>query len=406
VTKEGFATSVQPDVELQVNQDLEANYTLAVGTVTQRVEVTGAAAMLKTASATLGQVVNSQEAVELPLNGRQFTELVLLTPGAAPKEGNQQTYQTVQIGAGGLSPSSNGQAGFQNVFTIDGVWDNNFFLSQYTISPPPDAIREFNVQSHITDAQFSVSTGANVNLVTKSGTDQLHGDLWEFLRNSDLDAASPIDNNSNAPKGAYRQNQYGFTLGGPVILPGYDGRQKHTYFFGYWEGYKSVKDYTEDAVVPTTAELGGDFSSQLTSTPSGQLDDLGRPILNGQIFNPYTTRQVTAGSIDPVTGLMATSTGLVREPFAGNQIPSGMLTSQALAYLNVAIQPANTTGAYNSVISSPFTVSSNQFSVGLDHTFGNNDTLSGKFYDSNSSAVFANNVLLGAGLNTSRARLV
>jgi hypothetical protein len=409
VSKPGFATATQPDVELQVNQDLEADYTLTVGQVTQRVEVTAAPLMLQTSSATLGQVVGSQEVVDLPLNGRQFTSLILLTPGAAPKEGGQQSFYQIAIGGGGLSPATNGQQGAQNTFTLDGVLNNHFFIQAWAISPPPDAIEEFNVQSHITDAQFSISSGANVNLVTKSGGPHVHGNAWEFIRNDDLDAANFFDNFANEPKPPYRQNQYGVTIGGPVVLPNYDGRKKQTYFFGYWEGYRSAQSFTEFANVPTAAELGGNFSDILTTTQS-ETDPLGRPIINGQIYNPYTTRQVTAGAVDPVTGLVAQSTGLVREPFAGNVIPQNMLTSQALTYLH-AFYPSSNFGPGgnnfpNFASTSAQTITSDQFGVGLDHTFANSDTLAGKFYYSQPNQIYPNALLLGAETNENHARVI
>jgi hypothetical protein len=408
-SKEGFSTATQADVELLVNQDLEANYTLSVGQVTQTVEVTSAPLMLKTASATLGQVVGAQQVVDLPLNGRQFTSLILLTPGAAPKESPQQAQYYISIGGGGISPATNGQAANQNVFTLDGVYNNHFYYQGYAISPPPDAIEEFNVQSNMTDAQYGLSSGSNVNIETKSGGSQLHGDAWEFIRNDKLDAANFFDNFVNAPKPPYRQNQYGVTLGGPVILPGYDGRKKHTYFFGYWEGFRAPEGFTEFANVPTPAEMGGDFSDILTTIPEGT-DPLGRPYNQGQLYNPYSTRQVTAGSVDPVTGLVAQSTGLVRDPFPGNQVPSGMIIPQALTYLH-AFYPAPNYGPGgnnfpNFANMGSQRIDSDQFGVGLDHTFSNNDTLSGKFYYYNPTETLPNPLLLGTVVSTNHARMV
>jgi hypothetical protein len=409
VSKESFATTSQPDVELLVNQDLEADYKLSVGQVTQTIEVTGAANMLQTSNATLGQVVGSTQVVDLPLNGRQFTQLILLTPGAAPKEGGQQSFYQIPIGGGGLSPAMNGSQPTENFFTLDGILNNHYFYQQAAISPPPDAIQEFMAQYHANDAQFGITSGADVNIVTKSGGPTFHGDAWEFLRNSSLDAANYFANFANEPKPPYRQNQYGVTFGGPVILPHYDGRKKQTFFFGYWEGFRSAETLTQFASVPTTAELGGDFSDILTTTPSGASDALGRPILNGQIFNPYSTRQVNAGSVDTVTGLVAQSTGLVRDPFSGNAIPKTMLTSQALAYLN-AFYPTPNFGPGGNVFpnvatSRPQTISSDQFGVGLDHTFANNDTLFGKFYFSQPDEIIPTALNIGATDVENHARM-
>lgn len=416
-SKEGFSTAVQSDVELQVNQDLVADYKLTVGQVTQQIEVTAAASMLQTATSTLGQVVGSQAVVDLPLNGRQFSSLILLTPGAAPKEGGQQSFYQIPIGGAGISPGTNGQQGSQNVFTLDGLLNNHFFIQSYAISPPPDAIEEFNVQSHITDAQFGMSSGANVNLVTKHGGPQFHGDAWEFIRNDKLDAANFFDNYSNLPKPAFRQNQYGITIGGPLILPGYNGRDKHTYFFGYWEGFRAPQGFTQIASVPTASEMGGDFSDILTTQqvmtgPNGnvpEFDNLGRPVMVGQIYNPYTTRQVTAGATDPVTGLVAQTTGLVRDPFTGNQINPSLFTPIALPYLKAFYPMANFGPGGNSfpnyVSNSNQKITSDQFGVGIDHTFANNDTLFGKFYYSEPTETLPTWQNIGPDVNRNHARM-
>jgi hypothetical protein len=400
VSKSGFVTAVQSDVELLVNQDLSANYTLKVGQVTQHVQVTAAPPMLSTTNATLGQVIGTRQTVDLPLNGRQFTQLILLTPGAAPKEGGQQSFYVIPIGGGEISPAVNGSETTENTFTLDGILNNHFFYQEAAISPPPDAIQEFNAQYHATDAQFGISSGADVNVVTKTGGPQIHGDAWEFLRNSGLDSANFFDNYANEIKPPYRQNQYGATIGGPVILPGYDGRKKHTYFFGYWEGFRSVESFTEFANVPTREELNGDFGDILTTTPSGSTDDLGRPIIEGAIYNPYSSREVTAGQVDPVTGVVATATGLVRDPFPGNIIPASMLTSQALIYDHAFYPSPNYGPGGNSfpnfvgVERQP--TSSDQFGVSLDHTFANNDSLVGNFFFQQPNEVVPTPLLQGA----------
>jgi len=144
----------------------------------ETVHVTGAPPVLNTVNATLAEVVNHQNVVDLPLNGREFTQLALLTPGAAPMQDAQQSSFTVTLGAGGISPSVNGQRGEQNNYTMDGVLNNSLFTNIWAVGPPPDALQEFNVQSHITDAQFGISSGANINIATRSGTNALHGSAW------------------------------------------------------------------------------------------------------------------------------------------------------------------------------------------------------------------------------------
>ncbi len=418
VSKTGFTTARQSKVELLVNQDEEVNFTLQLGAVTTQVEVTAAPPALQTASATISQVIGSKQVVDLPLNGRQFTQLVLLTPGAAPKETGQQSAFTIPIGGGGLSPSVNGQRGQQNNFTLDGVLNNAIFTNVWAISPPPDAIQEFNVQSQMTDAQFSISSGANVNVVTKSGSNEFHGTIWEFLRNDKLDAANFFDNYYNNKKPAFRQNQYGVQVGGPLVIPHlYDGRDKKTYVSGYWEGFRSTEGFTVQNNVPSAAELGGDFSDLLVPNaqypnagkPTGNVDPLGRPLINGQIYNPATTRQVTAGVIDPLTGMTAVTSGLVREPFAGNKITLP-LTQQALTYLKAFYPLPNLNKGPNLfpnfAASSSQVITNDQFGVRIDHSFANNDTLYGNFYYTQPKETFPTSLLTGATVNQNLARVI
>jgi len=313
----------------------------------------------------------------------------------------------------GLSPTVNGQTGRQNNYTMDGGNNNELYRNIWAVSPPPDAIQEFKVQTNTVDASI-YATGANVNVVTKSGGNQIHGDAWEFFRNSALDSTPFFTNFAGAKKGEFQMNQYGFTIGGPLMLPLpggiYDGRKAKTYFFGYWEGFRSSTASTQFAGVPTSSELGGNFSDLLTSTSAG-VDDLGRPLLNGQIFNPYSTRQVTAGAVDSVTGLTATTTGLVRDPFPGNIIPSSLLSTTAptsLAMIHAFYPSPNFGPGGNSFpnysISSPDVVKNNQLGVKIDHTFSNNDTLTGSFYLANPSDTGPNALLIGPNVLINHGR--
>ena len=195
----------------------------------------------------------------------------------------------------------------------------------------------------------------------------------------------------------------------------YDGRAKKTYVSGYWEGFRSTKGFTVTNNVPTAAELGGDFSDILTNTqatvvdpttlqPIPIFDPLGRPVRNGQIFDPYSTRQVTAGQVDPVTGIVAKSTGLVREPFAENVITGVPLNPQALTYIKAFFPAPNLNVPPNTfpnfAASSSDVIKSDQFGVRFDHTFGNNDTLYGNFYYAQPTRTFPNSLLIGG--NTAR----
>lgn len=366
ISKPGFGTQTRKDVELLVNQNLTLDTTLTPSNVEQTIEVTAVAPVLETTTGTIGKVIQGETIVDLPLNGRKFTQFVLLTPGAAPRQGGQQNSFTIREGAGGISPSVNGQRGQQNNYTMDGVLNNALFTNIWAISPPPDALQEFNVQSHTVDAQFSISSGANVNILTKSGTNDFHATLWEFFRNEKLDARNFFD----PQRLPYRQNQYGVAFGGPVMLPRFSGRKHDTWFFAYWEGFRSRRTSSSFASVPTAASRDGDFSAFLGG-PIGT-DVLGRTVLQGQLYDPATTRP------DP-----SRPGQYIRDPFAGNIIPKNRLSNAALLTLqkyyplpNLGVAP---TVFPNLLFARPTEINSDQFGVRGDHRFSNNDTLFGRF---------------------------
>jgi hypothetical protein len=362
--KEGFASVKQNNIQLLVNQSLTIDVKLSVASSNQTIEVTTAPPMLNTTSSTLSDVIEHQETVDLPLNGREFTQLALLTPGAAPQEGGQQSGFTVALGAGGISPAVSGQRANQNNFTIDGVLNNDIYTNVWSISPPPDAIEEFNVQAHITDAQFAISTGSNINLVTRSGTNQFHGDLWEFLRNDVLDAQTYPD----TKRLVYKQNQYGVYLGGPVI-------RKNTWVSGYWEGYRYSRAGTQLGATLTANEIAGDFSAEEGTTQIGT-DSLGRPEYANEIYDPATSRA------DP-----ANPGEFLRDPFPGNKIPTGRLNAASLAFAAKYYPKPNMNVAEgvlpNITTSVPTTIKSDVFGIRLDHQFTANDNIFGRFNRSN-----------------------
>ena len=363
-TKEGFATVKEDNIQLLVNQSLTIDLKLSVASTAQTVEVTTAPPMLNTTSSTLSSVIEHAEIVDLPLNGREFTQLALLAPGAAPQEGGQQSTFTVKLGAGGISPAVSGQRPDQNNFTIDGVLNNSIMTNVWAISPPPDAIGEFNVQAHITDAQFAISSGANINLVTLSGTNKFHGSVWEFLRNDVLDAQTYPDSS----RLVYRQNQYGVFVGGPII-------KDNTWFSGYWEGYRYARANTQLGSTLTTNEVAGNFSGEEGTTQIGT-DSLGRPMYANQIYDPTTSRP------DPANpGLF------LRDPYPNNTIPTAQLSTASLAYaakfypkpnLNV---PEGVLPNFQSA--EPATIKSDVFGFRLDHQFTPNDTVWARYNRSN-----------------------
>ncbi len=234
--------------ELSVNQDLRLDVGLRVGTV--QVDdnmIVSSVAPLKYENASLGAVIDNRQVTGLPLDGRNFLELSLLTPGAAPAPpGSAGSVR------GDFAFTINGSREDANNFLLDGVYNVDPKLNTFGVKPPVDAIREFEVLTSAYDASLGRSAGAQVNVVLKSGTNGFHGTAYEFLRNQALDARNyfaPTDQ----PTPKYQRNQFGFSLGGPLI-------KDRTFFFGDYEGLRSREGITRLANVPTARERVGDFS--------------------------------------------------------------------------------------------------------------------------------------------------
>jgi Carboxypeptidase regulatory-like domain/TonB dependent receptor-like, beta-barrel len=367
VSKEGFANQKLSNVHLEVNQSEALNFKMSVTASTQTVQVNADIQQINTTSATRAEVVSHTAIVELPLNGRQFNQLTLLTPGAVPLvQGGQQGAFTVKLGAGSVSPSVDGQRPQQNNYTMDGVLNNALFTNTFAISPPPDAIQEFNVQSHITDAQFAISSGANINLVSRSGTNDFHGAVYEFIRNNVLDA-NTYPATSDTP---YKQNQYGLFVGGPII-------KNHTFFSGYWEGFRSEQTQSYLSATLTDAMRGGDFSSVLGTTPIG-IDDLGRPEYANEIYDPYSTTP------DPKD-----ASKIIRNPYPNNTIPTEQLNPAALAILDKYYPSPNLNVAAGALPNYAFngntSTKADQVGVRIDHQFNQNNTVFFRFNRSNNN---------------------
>jgi hypothetical protein len=251
-TAKGFQKFVQRGISLSVNESANVPIHLIIGSPTQVVEVRGNAALIETADTTLGETVGERDILDLPLNGRNFSQLGLLQPGVVPI-----TPGLAQAGGSlrdGQAYSVNGQRPESNNFLIDGASNFNAVDGGFVLKPPIDAIAEFKILTHTADAEFGDAAGSTTNIVTRSGSNQLHGDAWEFLRNDKLDAANFFENAAGFPKSEYRQNQFGGTLGGPI-------RKDKTFFFGYYEGFRNRQGETLNSVrVPSALERQGDFS--------------------------------------------------------------------------------------------------------------------------------------------------
>ena len=371
----GFATTTQEALTVGVGQELQVNVTLKVGSTGEQVEVTAAPPQLQTDESSVGQTIDAHTTESLPLNGRNFTFLAQLSAGV-----NVSQADTRGNAASGAF-TANGLQSAQNNYLLDGI-DNNSnaadFLNgtNFVILPPVDAIAEFKVQTADFSAELGRSAGAVLNATIKSGTNQFHGAAWEFFRNDKLDAADWFEDNSGTKKGKLRQNQFGGSIGGPIL------RDK-VFFFGDYEGLRRVQGTVLTGTVPTLSERNSGYTdlSDLISGQAGapRTDTLGRSIAFGNILDPATTRATTAGVIDAETGLVAQQTGYVRDPFLNNQIPANRLDANAIKLLN--LYPTPSTGSFNSnYTNSPALFEHrNAFDTRVDYNLNPSNQIFGRF---------------------------
>ena len=368
VSYQGFQSETTRGVTVDVGANVVQNFAMKPGSVSQSIEVSAAAPLLESQSASVGQVVDARSVNDLPLNGRNFTFLAQIAAGVnTPQADTRGNAASGAFAANGLRPS-------QNNYLLDGI-DNNSdtvdFLNgtNYIVLPPVDAVQEFKVQTSDFSAEFGRSGAAVLNATIRSGTNDFHGTLWEFFRNDVLDAADFFENAGDIKKGQLQQNQFGVAAGGPVVIPHvFNGRNK-LFIFGDYEGFRRVQGTILTGSVPTVAERNSGYtnfadliSGQSSGTPGK--DILGRSLPQGTILDPATTRALTAGQADPVTGLLASSTGYVRDPFGVfgtaacpvgttnftganigacqlNQIPAGRLDPNAIKLMNLYPLPTN-----------------------------------------------------------------
>lgn len=305
----GFKTKIIPEVILEIASVVKADFSLEVGQVTETIEVSASATILQTQEASVGGTVTGSELSRLPVNGRNYTRLIMLMPGTSDQGGSQTrgTFSGTQL------ISVNGQRRQDNNYTIDGV-DNNFqMMNSPGASPPMDSIQEFRVLNN-TSAEFGRSAGANVNIAIKSGTRDLHGSLYEYLRNDKFDANDFFANRQGIGKVPFRQNQYGVSIGGPVIIPKlYNGRDK-TFWFANWEGFRLRRGGTAITTFPIEAQRNGDFSQQSRT-----------------IYDPFTGRLDAQGNI-------------IRDPFPGNRIPADRISPAIKVFLDTMAPLPNIPG--------------------------------------------------------------
>ena len=349
VVAPGFATRVLRGLTLQVGQVERMDLTLQLARGQAVMNVDARPPLVETASPALGDEISNQHVTSLPLNGRQFSQLALLAAGAVPPypNGSSQQFNTAALG---LGFSVNGQRAERNNFSLDGVTLMEPFAYSLTVNPSVDAIREFRVVEDSYSAEQGLTSGAQVNIASRSGGNRLSGTAYEFVRNSAFDAKNFFDSpGRNIPP--YRQNQFGVSLGGPV-------RRDHTFFFANYEGLRIAQSLTNTTLLPTAALRQGDFSgaNPLTGQPFPA-------ILNPATGQQFSGNQIPASAVDPLSRAV-----LAREPLP-NLASAGAGQNNNL---NIGLRP----------------VVMDQFLARLDHQLSPRHQLFGRFLLFNSAQGF------------------
>ena len=324
----GFKTQIRDGITLQVGQRVNIDLLLQVGTITEEVTVTEAEPLLRTSNAEISEVINNQRLADLPLNGRQFVQLTLLsdnvylTPIGTRGAALSQTGRQVVIA---------GQRVGHNLYTLDGVSITDQYLNNLVISPSIDALQEFKIQKSIYSAEFGGKSSANVNAVTKSGTNRYHGTVLEFLRNDIFDTRNYFDS-PNKAKPPLRLNQYGGSLGGPVL-------KNRVFFFTNYEGSRERRALTRTFSLPSEKVRSGDFAGLPTIYDPLRTDATGRRL-------PFTANKIPAERLNPVALAflqnvpLPTSAGEVQNFLASPSIKND--SDQATGRLDYAISPRDT----------------------------------------------------------------
>src|SRR5258708_5979270 len=381
ISADGFSSKRIAEFILAVNQTATIDVTLSVGSQKDVVTVVAEAEQVQVSTADLGTVISTKQVNDLPLNGRNFTQLLSLTPGVAPVSVSQNNNMgggsgfsaPAAIGSAFIFPAINGQTNRSNYFLTDGLINQGSFLSTYAVPPIVDAIQEFKVVSHTDEAQFGSVLGGIVNVVTKSGTNDFHGSVWEYLRNDAFDARNTFKSRVSP----FRQNQFGGSFGGPVWIPkAYNGRNR-TFFFVAYQGFRYTRSADNNLNVPTAAELGGDlgvlcrtgFDASGICRDRVVPTDPTSPIVN-QLYKPFTTRPDTTkppGSY-------------IRDPFPFNRIPSNLINANLVALAKATFPPAlpgkdALLGVNNAVDPTPVHQAQNEVTFKIDQNFGAKNSL-------------------------------
>ena len=341
VEQSGFKRQISSNIPLEVDQRARMDFTLAIGQVSETIEVTAAAPLVRSESSELGEVISERAVRDLPLNGRNFAQLVYLVPGVTPGQNGENLS-----GASTFNPraASNfnalGSQANANAWMVDGIMDNEYTFNTVMVQPSVESVREFKVLTGTFSSEYGRGAGV-VTTQTKSGQNEFHGSAFEFLRNNYFDARKWEDNKFNRPQPPYRRNQYGASLSGPVW-------KNHTFFFVDYYGQREIKGQTFVGTVPTAKMRTGDFSE-----------------IPVQIYNPFTTT-LSNGTYS-------------RKPFDNNIIPAELINPVAANVASLYPLP-NQPGVFNNYAAAfNRDLTDNGGNIRIDHKLGDKDSLFGRY---------------------------
>ncbi len=390
VKMQGFQTYKQTGIVLNAAQTATQNVLLTVGAETQTVTVTANASLLNSENSNVAATLDSRQVEDLPLESRNVFSLVLLNSSVGNSSENEMLL------GGGTNTTDDADQDFSffnfaggffgtSAFLVDGAWDTDNEWGGVIYVPSVDLVDEFKVQNNSFTAQYGWSTGNVISMTTKSGTNTFHGDAWDFYQNQDLNARPFF---STSPNGSLFREEAGVAAGGPLYLPGIYRQREKTFLYGAFD-YLTISTPTVDTYsVPTSGFLGGDFSAILGSSPVGT-DDLGRPIYQGQIYDPHSGHEIYAGEPDTQspsnpygTGLTAVNTNgdcavscYIRNPVSGNLLSNiSGYTPDTVGSKLLSYYPAAKTSALanNLVISGSAPAQWKDYSLRVDHNFSTN----------------------------------
>jgi len=357
VEKEGFKQYLRDDLKLDIATDATVDVPLQLGASSETVTVSSDAPLVETTQGAVGTEIESQTIMDLPLNGRNSYGFTTLVPGI------RASFQFTQVSYGMYNEefiSINGSRPNQNLFLLDGGINTSVNTTGPGYFPSVDLVQEYKVQTNSYSAEFSDSSGGVVNVITKSGTNQLHGTFYEFLRNEKLVAVPFFINSTGGKAPPFKFNQFGLSIGGPVRLPHYNGKDR-TFFFGVYEGLRWIAAAPAIASLPTLLQRSGNFSQTLAQ--------------NGQPITIYDPASTAPNPSNP--------SAFIRTAFPGNIIPTNRINPVAAALLPYIPLP-NTpgtpiTGLNNFSSAFPNDINKNEGSFRIDHSISDNKKLFGRF---------------------------